>query len=79
MTKPYDARLGIKIDSDFTAHLAKCARCCGFDEKPASLVALCLEGSLLWKRENEVGGKRVRDRPSTWRSKDELKRVMKFK
>lgn len=56
MTKRYDAKLGVNMDSDFTTHRARCARCKDFDDKPSSLAGLCLEGSLLWKQANQGGG-----------------------
>lgn len=44
---------GVQMDANFASHRALCARCRGFDQNnPASAIELCLEGSILWKREN---------------------------
>jgi len=49
--KDYGIR-GVPLDPDFLTHQGACERCRAFDGLPASAANLCLEGSVLWKREN---------------------------
>ncbi len=50
MTKVY-GQFGVQIDPDFQSHRDNCEQCCALI-LPAELAKLCLEGSVLWKREN---------------------------
>lgn len=78
--KPYRADVGVQLDPSFTSHLARCEQCAQFDaSQPASAALLCLEGSVLWKRENKVAAPRqlfVRDGNKA--SKDEIRRITKY-
>jgi hypothetical protein len=43
----------VLLDGDWLCHLDGCLQCRGFDvTKPATAVALCLEGAILWKRDH---------------------------
>ena len=81
MTKPYDAQHGIMLDGSFALHCTGCEECRRFDaEKPATVALLCLEGSVLWKKENHEPTPRVaQHRPETVVSKEAAKRAMKYK
>jgi hypothetical protein len=41
---------GVAMDADFLSHTSCCERC---RTAQSNLGALCLEGSILWKRDNE--------------------------
>jgi hypothetical protein len=81
MRKNYEAEKGVLMDANFVSHCSNCAQCRMFDaERPASISVMCLEGSVLWKRENAVAAKREPVRKSdNYASKDELKRIMRYK
>lgn len=50
---------GVPMDANFISHTANCANCKQFDAAaPATFALLCLEGSVLWKRENTDAPKR---------------------
>lgn len=81
MTKIYNSALGIAIDDCFANHVYSCATCKQFDAaKPATVALLCLEGSVLWKRENGVKVTPEREeKKSTVVSKAEVKKVARYK
>lgn len=72
---------GVLMDANFKTHVALCELCQRFDEEiPSTAAQMCLEGSVLWKREHPSEAKRGRlERPSTWRSMDEIMAVTKYK
>lgn len=75
------ARGGVPLDADWTTHVAQCKRCALFDAtKPATAVNLCLEGSVLYKRDNEVRVRRApEDRGEHYATKAEVKRAMRYR
>jgi hypothetical protein len=79
--KNYDPQNGVMMDANFVSHQTICDQCKRFDaEKPATIALMCLEGSVLWKRENGITIKREAPaKPDTVVSKDEVKRVMRYK
>lgn len=79
--KVYRAESGIALDSTFAHHSTSCEECQRFDaKKPATIALMCLEGSVLWKRENGVTIKREQEeRSQSWASKADVKRAMRYK
>lgn len=83
--KDYHVARGIPLDAGFAEHAESCERCRQFDPvKPETGASLCLEGSVLWKRENE---RRPRHKPAGSTSdmfgfkvsKNEAKRLTRHK
>lgn len=83
MRKPkvYLAETGIALDATFAHHATNCEQCMRYDaDKPSTLALQCLEGSVLWKRENSTPIKREKaDQSATVVSKSEAKAAMKYK
>ena len=81
MTKAYEAKKGVPLDNNFQTHSAGCNQCKQYDEaKPVTVALLCLEGSVLWKRENATPVKREHpDRGQHWANAAEVKRATKYK
>lgn len=79
--KTYNAALGVAIDDCFANHIYSCEQCKAVDvAKTAALATLCLEGSILWKRENGVKVTKEREeKKDTVVSKAEVKKVMRYK
>lgn len=81
--KSYHPEKGVPLDGDFLTHSAKCDRCKLFDaERPATMSLMCLEGSILWKREHGVAAPKVSHitgNPDHRASKEELRKAMKYK
>lgn len=79
--KMYHPEKGVPIDGDFLIHLSNCAQCRRYDAtKPGTLSLLCLEGSVLWKRENVVSvPKTTRRSDDSYASPKDLKAAMKYK
>lgn len=80
--KDYDPKNGVTMDASFADHVTLgCEQCKRFDpNKPATLSLMCLEGSILWKRENGVSVKPQHvEKDSTHCSKEELRRAMHYK
>lgn len=51
---------GMPLDADFRSHADLCECCRAFDtSKPITATELCLEGSILWKRDNEQAKQKV--------------------
>ena len=60
MRKKFVPEKGVLLDANFLSHVINCDQCKRYEaDKPATLALQCLEGSVLWKRENAVGGGRV--------------------
>lgn len=79
--KIYTAEKGVLLDGNFLTHAAHCKDCQRFEEaKPASIALMCLEGSVLWKRENAVHVERAtQERGPNFASKADVKRAMRYK
>lgn len=79
--KVYNSSTGITLDANFLTHVANCEQCKRFDEKkPGTLALMCLEGTVLWKRENGVTiAPEKPPKGDHWVSKQEAKRQMKYK
>lgn len=80
--KTYHAERGVPIDATFLDHQRNgCEQCKRFDEtKPATVALLCLEGAILWKRENGVKVTPEREAKSeNIVSKEALRRAMRYK
>ncbi len=72
---------GIQIDADWLSHRAGCEDCRQFDEsKPATAAVMCLEGAVLYKRDNKPTERRERvEKPDTYASKAQVKAAMRYK
>ncbi len=80
--KIFDLSVGaLALDPSFALHQSSCAQCQRFSpEKPGTAGELCLEGSVLWKRDNPTKIVRPRmERSKYYCSKDELNALMKYK
>lgn len=79
--KQYFPERGVLLDSSFAFHAQSCESCKRFNaERPETAALLCLEGSVLWKREKAEPAKRKEEwRPPTFVSKAEVKAKMKYK
>lgn len=80
--KEFDTNRGLQLDANFESHVSGgCERCRQFDAtKPATAALMCLEGAVIYKRDNVVRGRSTAaTRPSTFASKAEVKRLMKYK
>lgn len=78
--KKFDANRGLQLDGDWPSHRSQCARCTQFDPaKPATAGVMCLEGAVLYKRDNVERPRTVRA-PNPGRvSKAHLKNIMRYK
>ncbi len=79
--KDYDVYNGIPLDHTFAQHILTCSDCVKVNSaNSATLRHLCLEGAVLWKRENQekrkTGEKIVDDHIV---KKSEMWRHMKYK
>jgi hypothetical protein len=82
MTKNYIADKGVPLDENFLRHTAGCDKCRKFKpESPASAAHLCMEGAVLWKRENATAAVRQpKYADSQFRaSAAEVKKLMRYK
>ena len=80
MTKTYDVFNGVALDPDWLQHVATCEACRGFDcAKPATMANMCLEGSILWKRENILVKPKLPDLETTKVSRAKAKLLMRYK
>lgn len=79
--KPYDASRGVLLDADFTQHCKTCERCAQFDAaKPATAALMCLEGSVLYKRDSVVRERKPQaDRGDHYATKAEVKAAMRYR
>lgn len=79
--KIFTAERGVALDPYFGMHIHDCEQCSRYKpSEPATLALLCLEGSVLWKRENkaEVEKKAEYQNPNQT-SKAEAKKLMRYK
>lgn len=79
--KPYHAQRGVPLDADWMTHLASCERCRLFDAtKPATAASLCLEGSVLYKRDYAVVKRSAPvDRGEHYATKAKVKRATRYR
>lgn len=79
--KQFDAGRGVQLDQNFLTHSASCDRCRMFDEsRPATAAHMCLEGSVLWKRDNLTTTPKPKvERSEHYASKTQVKRLMRYK
>ena len=72
---------GVPLDPTFADHLAYCPTCREFNPlKPTTATRLCLEGSILWKRENIVAPKEIPAPINEFRvTKKEAEAAMRYK
>lgn len=61
-TRPKLGGIGITMHAGFATHIRDCEQCRAADlATPRALADLCLEGSVLWKRENVVQEQKAPD------------------
>lgn len=79
--KQFSADRGILLDAFFTTHAVGCEQCCRFNaEKPATAALMCLEGAVLYKRDNPVKAPRVvAEKGENFATKAEVRRAMKYR
>lgn len=72
---------GVPLDASFAEHREACEQCREFSpEQPGSAACLCLEGSVLWKRENvRKPAKLPEPRDDFHVSKAAVKRAMRYR
>ena len=81
MLKRYDAGSGVLLDANFLAHLSSCERCRRFiPEKPNTASEMCMEGAVLWKRDNVTAPAREAPmRSESFTSKANVRKAMRYK
>lgn len=79
--KKYDASRGVQLDANFLSHAGDCEQCRRYDaEKPATLALMCLEGAVLYKRDNAVRPRsETATRAGTYASKATMKSLMRYR
>jgi hypothetical protein len=78
--KLYHPAHGVAIDDTWATHVHRCDACRQFDAtKPGTLALLCLEGSVLWKRENQDKSKPKKERDESYASPKAIKAAMRYK
>lgn len=78
--KQFRAGLGFMLDGTWGSHAAGCERCRQFDSaKPATAVLMCLEGAILFKRDNAVTKREHVEKPDNYASKAEMRRATKYR
>jgi hypothetical protein len=79
--KAFQPGAGFQLDGDFATHTSHCADCRQFDaDKPATAALMCLEGSVLYKRDNP--DRRTRSeaqRDDNYATKAQIKAAMRYK
>ena len=79
--KEYDYSRGVLMDGTWDSHKAQCERCGRFDSAtPATAAEMCLEGAVLYKRDNVArpqSGRGKRD--EHFASKAQMKAVTRYK
>jgi len=80
--RAYVPTRGFQIEGQtFAQHQRSCPRCGRFDEeKPATLALLCLDGSVLWKKDNTVATERDSRPLSPYHAPaKEVRKLMRYK
>lgn len=80
--KVFDANRGLQLDATFESHVANgCERCRQFDAtKPATAALMCLEGAVIYKRDNVTRPRSVTaDRPDNFATKAQMKAAIRYK
>lgn len=79
--KEYKPDRGVLMDSNFENHAAHCESCKLFaPDRPATAAHLCLEGSVLWKRDNPAPRSRAEvPRDEHYCTKGEMKRLKRYR
>lgn len=78
--KTFDANRGLRLDGDWEGHSQTCERCRQFDAtKPATAAVMCLEGAVLYKRDNAVVKRTHVERDEHHATKAQVKAAMRYK
>ncbi len=79
--KDFQATRGVQMDDNWESHRRDCERCRAFDaSKPATAAAMCLEGAVLYKRDNQTRPKAVEaPRDEHYATKAQVKSAMRYK
>lgn len=79
--KEFSLFTGLQMDSTFEFHRTTCTRCAAFDRaKPSTAGAMCLEGSVLWKRDNVAAKKKPPEPVDEFRgTKAQVQAAMRYK
>jgi hypothetical protein len=79
--KVFSAARGIQLDHNWEQHAAVCEACGQFDaKKPATAAAMCLEGAVLYKRDNiEKPQTPKPERTDNYATKAQMKAAMRYK
>lgn len=80
--KAYDPHAGgVPLDANFVEHCRICERCQQFDpSKPATASLMCLEGAVLYKRDNVTRPRVARqERPESFATKAQVKALMRYR
>lgn len=78
--KQYSAARGIQMDATWFSHAASCSQCRRFNEsKPATAALMCLEGSVLYKRDNAVVKREHAEKPDNYATKAQMKAATKYR
>lgn len=80
-SKKYDANFGALLDESFATHSRDCPDCQRFDaEKPATASLMCLEGSVLYKRDNVTRPRSARpERDDNYATKQQIKAATRYR
>jgi len=79
--KPFHVETGVLLDESWWYHRQVCERCKSFDaERPATAANMCLEGAVLFKRDNTVRVKRPEpERDDNFATKAQMKALMRYR
>lgn len=79
--KPFEVHTGVRLDESWWYHSQVCERCAKFDEKkPATAVEMCLEGAILFKRDNaKAQPKPETQRDEHYATKAQVKAAMRYR
>lgn len=78
--KNFDPNRGLQLDGTWEDHARACDRCAQFDPtKPATAAAMCLEGAILYKRDNAVARRQRVGRDENRGTKAQVKALMRYK
>lgn len=78
--KTFDPNAGVALDGSWDSHRLLCERCAQFDAaRPATAAAMCLEGAVLYKRDNVVTTRQRIERDEHHGTKAQVKAAMRYK